>query len=133
MDKFIIRGGKKLKGAVAVSGAKNAALALIPSTLLASGKYRFDNVPELRDVVTMKKLLQTMGGEIGRDGHTLKVNTFRVNKFEAPHEHVNINGRVHLCFGAARIAIRLRESFDARRMCVGAPDRLICTSTSVLR
>ncbi len=88
MDKFIIHGGKKLKGTVAVGGAKNAAIALMPATLLASGKYSFGNIPELRDITTMSRLLQMMGVDIEREKHLLKLNTFRVNKFEAPYEHV---------------------------------------------
>jgi len=88
MDKFIINGGKKLNGAVKISGAKNASLALMPATLLASGKYQLFNTPDLKDVTTMLKLLQTMGVTIERHNSTLTVNTFRVNKFEAPYEHV---------------------------------------------
>lgn len=88
MDKFIIRGGEKLRGTVAVSGAKNAALALMPATLLASGKYEFSNTPDLHDVTTMSKLLQWMGVDVQRNTHSLNINTFRVNKFEAPYEHV---------------------------------------------
>ncbi len=71
-----------------VSGAKNASLALMPATLLASGKYELHNTPDLRDVVTMSRLLQTMGVTVERSGRSLLVNTFRVNKFEAPYEHV---------------------------------------------
>lgn len=97
MDKFIIHGGKKLRGSVRISGAKNAALALMPATLLASGKYELSNIPELRDVTSMSKLLQWMGVDVksarttrsdGRNTHSLDINTFRVNKFEAPYEHV---------------------------------------------
>ncbi len=88
MDKFVIQGGKKLKGTVTISGAKNSALALMPATLLASGKYHFGNMPELRDIITMSKLLQSMGVDVVKNGHTLGINTFRVNKFEAPYEHV---------------------------------------------
>ena len=88
MDKFIIHGGKALRGTVRISGAKNASLALMPATLLASGKYELHNTPDLRDVVTMSRLLQTMGVTIERNGQSLLVNTFRVNKFEAPYEHV---------------------------------------------
>ncbi|MEW5798860.1 MAG: UDP-N-acetylglucosamine 1-carboxyvinyltransferase [Bacteroidota bacterium] len=88
MDKFVITGGKKLNGTVRISGAKNASLALMPATLLASGKYDLLNTPDLRDVTTMSKLLQSMGVTIERKGSTLGVNTFRVNKFEAPYEHV---------------------------------------------
>lgn len=88
MDKFIIRGGNTLGGSVRISGAKNASLALMPATLLASGKYELTNTPDLRDVTTMSRLLQTMGVTIERNGRSLLVNTFRVNKFEAPYEHV---------------------------------------------
>ena len=88
MDKFVIRGGRPLRGTVKISGAKNASLALMPATLLASGKYELRNTPDLRDVSTMSRLLQTMGVTLERNGHSLLVNTFRVNKFEAPYEHV---------------------------------------------
>jgi UDP-N-acetylglucosamine 1-carboxyvinyltransferase len=88
LDKFLIDGGRRLRGTVAVSGAKNAALALMPATLLASGNYSFTNIPDLRDITTMGRLLQTMGVDIARDGHALRINTFRVNHFEAPYEHV---------------------------------------------
>ncbi len=88
MDKFIIEGGKKLHGHVSVSGSKNAALALMPATLLASGKYHFKNVPVLRDLTTMGRLLSLMGVDVSQEGHSLSLNTFRVNKFEAPYEQV---------------------------------------------
>ncbi len=88
MDKFVIHGGKSLHGVVHISGAKNASLALMPATLLASGKYELRNSPDLRDVTTMSRLLQTMGVTVERQGHSLLLNTFRVNKFEAPYEHV---------------------------------------------
>ena len=88
MDKFIIHGGSKLKGTVAIGGSKNAALALMPATLLASGKYQFQNIPDLRDITTMGRLLQMMGADVEKADQTLRLNTFRVNKFEAPYEQV---------------------------------------------
>jgi len=88
LDKFVITGGKKLRGKIEISGAKNAALALMPATLLASGKYLFHNMPELRDIATMGKLMQSMGVEVTKGEHLLGLNTFRVNNFEAPYEHV---------------------------------------------
>jgi UDP-N-acetylglucosamine 1-carboxyvinyltransferase len=88
VDKFVIHGGRALRGTVRISGAKNASLALMPATLLASGKYELHNTPDLRDVATMSRLLQTMGVTVERKGRSLLVNTFRVNKFEAPYEHV---------------------------------------------
>jgi UDP-N-acetylglucosamine 1-carboxyvinyltransferase len=88
VDKFVIRGGEKLKGTVTISGSKNAALALMPATLLASGKYGFSNMPDLRDITTMARLLEMMGVDTEKRGHVLSLNTFRVNKFEAPYEQV---------------------------------------------
>ena len=64
MYKIVIKGGKRLHGEVSVSGAKNAALPILASSLLASGQSTYRNVPGLGDVVTMRKLL----GQLGREG-----------------------------------------------------------------
>ena len=61
MDKFVINGGKPLSGIVTISGAKNASLALMPATILASGTCHLYNTPDLRDILTMGRLLETMG------------------------------------------------------------------------
>jgi UDP-N-acetylglucosamine 1-carboxyvinyltransferase len=88
VDKFIIRGGKKLRGSVQVSGAKNASLALMPATLLAPGTYNLHQTPLLRDVTTMSRLLETMGLKIARTDHTLRIDSSNVTSYEAPYEHV---------------------------------------------
>lgn len=88
MDKFIIRGGKKLNGTVAISGAKNASLALMPAALLADGIFHLSNTPILRDVTTMSSLLKTMGMTIDMKGDVLTLDTRGVNNHEAPYEHV---------------------------------------------
>lgn len=88
MDKFIIRGGKKLSGTVQASGAKNASLALMPATLMAPGEYNLHNTPILRDVATMSRLLETMGLKITRSDHTLRIDSSSVTSYEAPYEHV---------------------------------------------
>ena len=87
MDKIVIRGGARLRGEVRVSGAKNAALPILASSLLACGKSTYRNVPRLGDVMTMKKLLGQLGAEVDGDGRTT-VDTSRVNNFEAPYELV---------------------------------------------
>jgi UDP-N-acetylglucosamine 1-carboxyvinyltransferase len=61
MDKIIVKGGRPLQGEVNVSGAKNAALPILASALLADGKNVYRNVPDLADVKTMLKVLETMG------------------------------------------------------------------------
>jgi len=88
LDKFVIRGGKKLVGEVEISGAKNASLALMPAALLAPGKSVFLNTPELNDVYTMIKLLNYLGVESSFENHKLELNTSGVNNYDAPYEHV---------------------------------------------
>ncbi len=88
VDKFVIRGGARLKGKVVISGSKNAGLALMPATILAGGLSVLENVPHLRDIATMGKLLEVMGIGVEMKGHILSIDTSNVNKFEAPYEHV---------------------------------------------
>jgi UDP-N-acetylglucosamine 1-carboxyvinyltransferase len=87
MDKIVINGGEKLRGEVRVSGAKNAALPILASSLLASGQSIYRNVPALGDVSTMKKLLAQLGAGVEGKGVT-SVDTSTINKFEAPYELV---------------------------------------------
>jgi UDP-N-acetylglucosamine 1-carboxyvinyltransferase len=88
MDKFIIRGGKRLSGSVKVSGSKNSSLALMPASILASGKSILKNTPELNDVYTMSKLLKHLGAQINFKDEILEINTSGINEFTAPYEHV---------------------------------------------
>ncbi len=88
MDKFIINGGKKLSGKVEVSGAKNAALAIMPACLLNSGENALSNVPEVNDIFTMIKLLSHLGVVADYKDHGLKLDTGNITSQEAPYEHV---------------------------------------------
>jgi UDP-N-acetylglucosamine 1-carboxyvinyltransferase len=88
LDKFVIRGGRKLHGTITIDGAKNASLALMPAALLAGGTYQLKNTPNLRDVSTMSALLRTMGMLVDLEGHVLTLDTTGVYKHEAPYEHV---------------------------------------------
>lgn len=67
MDKLLIRGGKRLAGEIAVSGAKNAALPILAGTLLATKPVTISNVPHLKDVATTITLLQSMGVQVTFD------------------------------------------------------------------
>jgi len=64
VDKIIIIGGEKLHGYVHISGAKNAALPIMVSSLLAPGWNTFHNIPDLMDIKTIKKLLINLGAKI---------------------------------------------------------------------
>jgi UDP-N-acetylglucosamine 1-carboxyvinyltransferase len=88
VDKFIIRGGKRLSGTIPIGGAKNASLALMPAALLARGTFRLSNTPNLRDVATMSSLLKSMGMKVSLREGVLALDTTGVNTFEAPYEHV---------------------------------------------
>lgn len=68
MDKLVIRGGKQLNGEITISGAKNAALPEMCATLLTNEPVKLTNVPRLRDVATMRKLLENMGTKVETHG-----------------------------------------------------------------
>jgi UDP-N-acetylglucosamine 1-carboxyvinyltransferase len=112
VDKFVINGGKKLTGEISVSGAKNSTLALMPATILTSGTSTLENTPQLNDVYTMKKLLQHLGMEIDFTDATLKINSEKINNFDAPYEHVKkmrasvyVLGPLLTRFGEARVSL----------------------------
>jgi UDP-N-acetylglucosamine 1-carboxyvinyltransferase len=88
MDKFIIKGPTKLQGDVKISGAKNAVLPLMAASLLATGKSTIENVPNLRDVRTMIKLLEILGAEVHFKRNSLTIDTKRASGIEAPYDLV---------------------------------------------
>ena len=63
-EKFVIRGGNKLRGVINISGAKNAALGIIPAAILADEPCRIENVPDISDVTMMVKILRFLGAEV---------------------------------------------------------------------
>lgn len=58
MDKFVVNGGKPLTGEVTICGAKNAAVAIIPATILADEPCRLENIPDISDVAAMFEILK---------------------------------------------------------------------------
>jgi UDP-N-acetylglucosamine 1-carboxyvinyltransferase len=91
VDKIVIEGGRRLKGDVRVSGAKNAALPILASAILAGGTSVFRNVPKLMDVRTMAKLLRMLGATVvdaDKTGYALAVTTDGISAFDAPYELV---------------------------------------------
>jgi UDP-N-acetylglucosamine 1-carboxyvinyltransferase len=87
VDKFVIKGGRKLQGEVRVSGSKNAALPLLASSLLCDGWNTYHNIPDLVDIKTIKKLLGNLGATI-EGGETLRINTGNIKRCEAPYNLV---------------------------------------------
>jgi len=112
VDKIVIHGGQELRGTVHVSGAKNAALPLICAALLAPGKHRFSNVPRLRDIDTVEKLLSALGVRIIRAGDLLEADASTIDNFEAPYDVVRtmrasvlVLGPLLARFGHARVSL----------------------------
>jgi UDP-N-acetylglucosamine 1-carboxyvinyltransferase len=88
MEKIIVEGGHRLEGPVAISGAKNAALPILVSALLTDGWNIYHNVPNLRDIRTINKLLSGLGAQVETEGHTVKVNAGTLTSHEAPYDLV---------------------------------------------
>ena len=88
MNKLVIRGGKRLKGEVEISGAKNAALPIVVASLLASGTSMVSRVPNLKDVLTIGQLIRHLGAEFSHEDNKTVINTERIRIFEAPYELV---------------------------------------------
>jgi len=88
MDNIIIEGGCPLNGEVRISGAKNAALPILISSLLADGYCTYSNVPNLKDVESTKELLINHGAKIEAEGDTVKIDSGGLNNHEAPYDLV---------------------------------------------
>lgn len=113
MDTIVIEGGAALRGVVPVSGAKNAALPVFAATLLAPGRYRIENVPDLRDIRTIAALLIELGAaaRLAAPG-VWEVDTSRANHFEAPYDLVKtmrasclVLGPLTARLGRARVSL----------------------------
>jgi len=91
MDKFRIKGGKVLRGTVAISGAKNSALPVMAAALLTAEKVTLHNIPKVRDLITMSKLLAFMDAKVSvteMPASDYVIEALKLNHVEAPYELV---------------------------------------------
>ncbi|GLS83389.1 UDP-N-acetylglucosamine 1-carboxyvinyltransferase [Paraferrimonas haliotis] len=88
MDKLQISASGPLKGAVRISGAKNAALPILMAGVLAEDDFVLSNVPELRDVATTCKLLECLGAQVQQSGHQVSIKPQGITEFCAPYDLV---------------------------------------------
>jgi UDP-N-acetylglucosamine 1-carboxyvinyltransferase len=91
MDKLVIQGGRRLEGTVKISGAKNAALPAMTAALLTAEPVHLHNIPRVRDIVTMGRLLAHMDAIVTAPeipSTTYTIRTESVNDAEAPYELV---------------------------------------------
>lgn len=89
MKKIVINGGHPLKGEVAVSGAKNSVVALIPAIILAEDVVILDGVPAISDVNSLIDIMELMGAKVEREGETLAIDPRGVQDVPMPYGKIN--------------------------------------------
>jgi UDP-N-acetylglucosamine 1-carboxyvinyltransferase len=90
LDKFIIKGGTPLKGTIAISGSKNAALPIIAGALLADSPVTIHNIPRLQDIYTFNNVLRVVGAKVDfkEQENTVEIDPTLVSYLEAPYDLV---------------------------------------------
>ncbi len=87
MNKFVVTGGNPLHGTVKIGGAKNAAVAIIPATVLARGKCVIDNIPNISDVTLLLRILTKMGAQVRMVGKkTVEIDTTHLVSHTVPYD-----------------------------------------------
>ena len=89
MDKIVITGGRKLKGEVVISGSKNSALPIMAAALLTEEESLVENVPDLRDIQTMIKLLRALGAKVQFEEGVLSIKPGKNIRPHAPYKLVS--------------------------------------------
>ena len=89
VDKLVIKGGNPLKGEVTISGAKNAAVAIIPATIVVAGVCRIENIPSISDVDIILRILAQMGADVKLiNKNCVEIDTSRINCSVADYDLV---------------------------------------------
>lgn len=88
MDKIIVEGGRKLSGEVRASGAKNAALPILVSSMLTDGTCVYDNVPALKDIESICLLMEDLGARVETSGSMVEIDANGIFKHEASYDLV---------------------------------------------
>lgn len=96
LDKFVITGGNRLTGEVTISGAKNAAIAIIPAAILSDGVCRIENIPNITDVSSITRILYDMGAQV----RTIDKSTIEIDP-----------RKIHTCVASYELAKHIRGSY----------------------
>jgi UDP-N-acetylglucosamine 1-carboxyvinyltransferase len=105
MDSFLIKGGQRLTGSIAVSGSKNSALPILAVSLMTNEPCRFGNIPTLRDIQTQVKILNTLGVETKWTGKNITTEVRDTYNSTAPYELVK-QMRAGVCVLGPMLAAR---------------------------
>jgi len=120
MDKLVIEGGRRLEGTVSISGAKNACLPILAATLLSDDKSVVRNIPALRDISTMLKILKNFGAVVKQERDYIAVEPKGYTKYVAPYELVSTM-RASICVLGPLLAKRRRAEVSFPGGCVIGP------------
>ncbi len=89
LEKLVVTGGNKLVGEVTISGAKNAAVAVIPAAILVEGVCRIENIPAIKDVAIIIEMLEQLGAIVQYiDKNTVEIDCTKIHTYTAPYEMV---------------------------------------------
>lgn len=124
MEKIVINGSKVLKGEVYTSGAKNAAVAVVPAALLIEGKCRIENLPDIKDIRVLEETLKQLGAEVDyEDRNTILIDSSKVNSYQASYDMIKsmrasyyLLGALLGRFGKAEVALPGGCDFGYRPM-----------------
>ncbi|HXF42114.1 MAG TPA: UDP-N-acetylglucosamine 1-carboxyvinyltransferase [Pyrinomonadaceae bacterium] len=113
MDKFLIRGGRRLSGSIDIAGAKNSALPCLAAGLLSGESLVLHNVPYVKDLITLRRLLEDLGATVlTPELRTFRIESHDIQRFEAPYELVKtmrasvlVLGPLLARFGRARVSL----------------------------
>ncbi|MFH1995519.1 MAG: UDP-N-acetylglucosamine 1-carboxyvinyltransferase [Candidatus Omnitrophota bacterium] len=120
MDKLVIRGGARLKGDITVSGAKNSCLPILAATLLTDGRSVIRNVPHLKDIETMVRILESLGVRVERKKDTVIIEPGSYRKHTASYELVSTM-RASICVLGPLLAKKKRARVSFPGGCVIGP------------
>ena len=84
MSKIVIHGGNQLSGEIKIGGAKNSAVALIPASILCSGKVYLDNVPNISDIDALEEILNHLNVDVSRDDHYIEIDSDKMENRVIP-------------------------------------------------
>jgi UDP-N-acetylglucosamine 1-carboxyvinyltransferase len=113
LEKIIINGRKPLKGDIYISGAKNAAVAVLPASLLIEGICRIENLPDIKDTRVLVETLTQLGAKVTfEDRNSVLIDSTGINSYTAPYEMIKsmrasyyLLGALLGCFGRAEVAL----------------------------
>jgi len=86
VEKFVIKGGKPLRGSVQISGAKNSAVAILPAALLADTPSVIDNLPDIKDIELLAQMIRHLGGKVEKKKHEVVIDPIGLNSFYPPRD-----------------------------------------------